>query len=68
MIILGDKFLYVIWKDNPPSKATNVYKVISDIDYIDGKFVFQIANKSTVSINADQIITIGLSGTSEWGG
>ena len=68
MILLNERYLYILWKDNLPSKSMNVYRVVGNIDYSDGKFVFKIPNGSIVSINADQIITIGLSEMKEWGG
>lgn len=52
--------LYVSWKDYPPSTAVNVWRVKDDIEYHDGKLVFQIENGSVVRINPDQIVRIGV--------
>ena len=58
---MEERHLYVFWKDNPPSKAMKVFRVVDSIDYEDGKFVFQIPNGSIVRIYPDQIIRIGIS-------
>ena len=57
--------LYIVWKDNPPSNAVNVYRVNEDIDFTGDKAVFKIANGNTVRVNVDQIMHIGLSGKNE---
>jgi len=61
---MSNNYLYVLWKDNMPSEAMNVYRVVGNIDYKDGKFCFKIPNGSYIKINAEQIITIGMSESS----
>ena len=61
---MSNQHLYVLWKDNLPSRATNVYRVEGNIDYDnnENKFIFKIPNGSVVRIKAEQIIQIGISG------
>ena len=54
--------MYVAWKDKPPINAINVYRTTENIDFEDGKAVFKIANGTTVRIDANQLITIGITG------
>lgn len=57
--------LVVAWKSKPPLEGTNVWRVIGDIEYKDGKFVFQIANGSVVKADPEQIERIWITKTDE---
>ena len=59
---MNKSHLYVLWKDNPPSKAMKVFRVVGNIDQEDGKCVFQIPDGGIVRIDAKQVIQIGISG------
>ena len=54
--------LYVTWMDKLPSQARNVWRVNGNIDFHDGKAIFQIANGSIVKIDVGQLRTIGITG------
>lgn len=65
MIKMETQHLFVSWKSKPPLKGINVWHIDGDISCEDGKFVFKIVNGSTVKIEPEQIVTIGITKTDE---
>ena len=59
------QYLFISWNDRPPINARNAWRVNGEIEYKDGKLVFQIANGSNVSIDPDQLNYIGITKTKE---
>lgn len=55
-------YLYVAWDDKPPLESHNVWRCKSNIDFQNGKAIFEIANGSVVKIDVEQLTTIGMTG------
>ena len=62
---MEDRQLVISWKDYPPISAINLWHVKGDIEYRDGKLVFEISNGSRVRINPDQLVRICLTKTED---
>lgn len=57
---MGKYYLCISWKDNPPLDGINVWRVNGDIEYKDGKLVFQTVRGVNVDIDPDQLVSIGI--------
>ena len=60
---MEEQYLFISWNSKPPIPGKNIWRVNGDIEFKDGKLVFQIANGSNVSINPEQLERIGITRT-----